>query len=90
MAPAEILIGIRFPFTAMVFASASSMKAKMLWSSVLDTLSKTSQISHRTGGRHNRYCVPCVKGFVPLCSESYLQKLPIHDIDMAELIQPDL
>ena len=47
MAPAEILIGIRFPFTAMVFASVSSMKAKMLWSSVLDTLSE-AQISHRT------------------------------------------
>ena len=29
MAPAEILIGIRFPFTAMVFASVSSMKAKL-------------------------------------------------------------
>ena len=41
MAPAEILIGILFPFTSMVFASASSIKSKMSRSSVLDILSKT-------------------------------------------------
>ena len=63
MAPAEILIGIRFPFTAMVFASASSMK---------DVYKRQIYVSV---AEHDNNCIICVEDDGVGVSDEQIEKL---------------